>query len=70
MALINQNVTINVRLVTMDTEIFEKMDSAQLKSYLQFLFWHYRVVDAFWFIYTEERFGLEVAEEINEKGLG
>lgn len=54
----------------MDSEIFEKMDSAQLKSYLKFLLWHYRVVDAFWFIYTEERLGRDVAEELNEKVWG
>ena len=46
------------------------MDSAQLKSYLQFLLWHYRVVDAFWFIYTEEQFGRDAVENINEKVLG
>ncbi|HUV79259.1 MAG TPA: DUF6125 family protein [Candidatus Bathyarchaeia archaeon] len=54
----------------MDSEIFENMEPSQLKSYLQFLLWHYRVVDAFWFIYTEERFGLDAAEEINEKVWG
>jgi hypothetical protein len=54
----------------MDSELFETMDSAQLKSYLQFLLWHYRVVDAFWFIYTEERLGRDIAEEINKKVWG
>ena len=54
----------------MKSELFEKMDAAQLKSYLDFLMWHYRVVDAFWFIYTEEQFGREAAEKINEKVWG
>jgi hypothetical protein len=54
----------------MNSELFEKMDSEQLKSYLEFLLWHYRVVDAFWFLYTEERFGREAAERINEKVWG
>ena len=54
----------------MDLEIFEKMESSQLKSYIEFLLWHYRVVDAFWFIYVEERFGRDVAEELNEKVWG
>lgn len=54
----------------MDSELFENMEPSQLKSYLQFLLWHYRVVDAFWFIYVEERLGREVAEEINEKVWG
>jgi hypothetical protein len=54
----------------MDSELFEKMDSVQLKSYLQFLLWQYRVVDAFWFIYTEELFGRDAAENTNEKVWG
>jgi len=54
----------------MDLEIFEKLESSQLKSYIEFLLWHYRVVDAFWFIYVEERFGRDVAEELNEKVWG
>jgi hypothetical protein len=54
----------------MNSELFETMDSAQLKSYLEFLLWHYRVVDAFWFIFAEEQFGLEAAEKINEKVWG
>jgi hypothetical protein len=54
----------------MDSELFDKMDSTQLKSYLEFLLWHYRVVDAFWFIYAEEQFGREAAEEINEQVWG
>jgi len=54
----------------MDLEIFEKMEPSQLKRYIEFLLWHYRVVDAFWFIYVEERFGRDVAEELNEKVWG
>lgn len=51
----------------MASEIFDKMEHSQLKRYIEFLLWHYRVVDAFWFIYTEEQFGRAVAEDINEK---
>jgi len=51
----------------MDLGILEKMNSAELKSYLQFLLWHYRVVDAFWFIYVGERFDQSTAERINEQ---
>ncbi len=54
----------------MDSELFENMDASQLKSYLEFLLWHYRVVDAFWFLYVEEPFGREVAENVNEKVWG
>lgn len=54
----------------MDLEIFEKMEPSQLKRYIEFLLWHYRVVDAFWFIYTEEQFGREAAEQINEEVWG
>lgn len=50
----------------MNMEIFQDMDAPELRKYLEFLLWHYRVVDAFWFIYVGERFGLATAEEINE----
>lgn len=49
----------------MNLEIFEKMTTDQLKRYIEFLLWHYRVVDAFWFIKVAEHFDQTTAERIN-----
>ena len=51
----------------MDMSVFEGMRDEELKKYIQFLLWHYRVVDAFWFIYVAERFDQPTAERINEQ---
>ncbi len=51
----------------MDLGILEKMEAPELKSYLEFLLWHYRVIDAFWFLYVAERFDQPTAEGLNEK---
>jgi hypothetical protein len=54
----------------MELELFQRMDAAELRKYLEFLLWHYRVVDAFWFIYVSERFDQITAERINEEVWG
>ncbi len=54
----------------MDLDVFEGMDEKQLKNYLEFLLWHYRVIDAFWFIYVAERFDQQTAERLNERVWG
>jgi len=51
----------------MDFEIFNHMGASELREYIKFLLWHYRVVDAFWFIYVGERFDQPTAERINER---
>ncbi len=51
----------------MDKDFLEELDKPELMSYLEFLLWHYRVVDAFWFIYAAERHGQAAAERLNEQ---
>ncbi len=51
----------------MDLEILHKMETSDLQKYMEFLFWHYKVVDSFWFIYVKERFDEATAERINEQ---
>ena len=54
----------------MDFSQFEGMEATGFKSYIEFLLWHYRVVDAFWFIYVGEEFDQQTAERINERVWG
>jgi len=54
----------------MDLEIFEKMEASDLRKYIEFLLWHYRVMDAFWFLYVAEQFDQPTAERLNERVWG
>lgn len=47
--------------------IFDEMDRQELRTYVDFLMRHYRVVDAFWYIYVEEEQGSAVADHFNER---
>jgi len=54
----------------MELEIFEDMDAPDLRKYIQFLLWHYRVVDAFWYLNITERYDEATADDLNEKVWG
>ena len=54
----------------MNLDIFEKMDAPELRKYIQFLLWHYRVVDAFWYLNITEQFDQNTADQLNERVWG
>ena len=54
----------------MNLEIFQNMNETQLRKYIEFILWHYRVMDAFWFINVGERFDQPTAERLNEQVWG
>jgi hypothetical protein len=51
----------------MNFKIFKSMPKEELLSYLEFLLWHYRVVDSFWFLSVEETHARKNAEKLNGK---
>jgi len=51
----------------MDLEIFESMEAPELREYITFLLWHYRVMDSFWFLRVAQRFDQATAERLNEE---
>ena len=52
---------------SMDLSPLEDMGSSELKNYLEFLLWHYRVIDGFWFLFVSDEFDQQTAEKINER---
>ena len=54
----------------MDLAIFDDMEAPELRIYLHFLLWHYRVMDAFWYINVTEAFDEATADRLNEKVWG
>ncbi len=46
------------------------MEAPELRRYIQFLLWHYRVVDAFWYLYVTEQFDQNTADQLNERVWG
>ncbi|MBF0508217.1 MAG: hypothetical protein HQK57_04730 [Deltaproteobacteria bacterium] len=51
----------------MKLDPLEKMTQPELLKYTEFLLWHYRVVDSFWFINVSEKFDQPTAERLNEQ---
>jgi hypothetical protein len=54
----------------MDIAELKQMNEDDLRRYVEFLLWHYKVMDAFWFIYATEKYGQSAAEKLNEQVWG
>lgn len=43
------------------------LQGQELREYTDFLFWHYRVMDSFWYVFVEQEHGIDEANRLNEK---
>jgi hypothetical protein len=53
-----------------DFSPLKDMKPSEMRSYLEFLLWHYRIVDAFWFLFVSDELDLQTAERLNERVWG
>ena len=51
----------------MEFSEIDRLSPEDVKSYLEFLLWHYRVIDGFWYLFVAEVFGQPAADKINER---
>ena len=51
----------------MNLKIFETMQAPELRTYIEFLLWHYRVMDSFWYLHVAEQFDEPTADRLNER---
>jgi hypothetical protein len=54
----------------MDLTLFADMEAPELREYIRFLLWHYRVMDSFWYIAIAEAFDEATADRLNEHVWG
>jgi hypothetical protein len=54
----------------MNEEALAGFDHDGIREYLRSVLWQYRLMDAFWFLNVEKRFGLAAAEELNASVWG
>jgi hypothetical protein len=50
-----------------DLSVFNDMEAFELREYLQFLLWHYRVMDSFWYLNIAQHTDEDTADRLNEK---